>query len=100
MQPIEERRKIESGCFVPLAKFVFVFGLGVLLRQLVHWGDRWGWQDFNLKDGYVGSKFLSSLLYAYDEDAVHAVGFVYFLYGVLVGIACLVALRLLVGKRS
>jgi hypothetical protein len=82
-----------------LAKCVFIIGLGVLLRQAVYWGEQRDWQDFSPREGYYGSKFLRTILYAYGEDATFITGCIYFLYGTLLAIAFLVLLRVLKTKR-
>ena len=71
----------------------FVVMAGVLARWTVYWGDYCGWNNFNDKHGFWGTQFLRTYLYACDENAIHVVGFLYFLYGLIGSSALVLSIR-------
>ena len=80
--PEAERKRLAKRLRI-FGEFIFVILTSVVARSAVYWGDHYGLTDFNIKDGFWGTKFLGKYLYAYDEDAIHVVGCLYFIYGLI-----------------
>jgi energy-converting hydrogenase Eha subunit B len=62
---------------------MFVLGMsaGGLAALLVYVGDAFCWPHFNRREGYFGTDFISSLLYAIgDPHAIHIVAVLWFSY--------------------
>ena len=71
-------------------------GFGIVAAALVYVGDAFAWPHFNRRDGYIGTEFIRSFLYAINDPyAIHVVALIWFFYAsVTIGVATIVCRRL------
>ncbi|MBC8874976.1 MAG: hypothetical protein H8E44_36605 [Planctomycetes bacterium] len=79
-----------------LLEFLFVIGAGLAGCHAVHSGEANQWAGFNIREGYWGTHFLSSVLYGMGNDAVAMaiVSTLWFVYASLMAIALVMVMRL------
>ena len=77
---------------------VMCIGVGTIAAIFVYVGDAFQWPHFNRRAGYIGTEFISDILYAINDPyAIHIVAFLWFMYATLatgiLAYSCRVVLR-------